>query len=75
MKLGAGRATKEDKIDFASGIILNKKVGDHVEVGDTLCVLHTNIDNFNDIMKEAELAFKLSSDPIKVLPIIHEIVQ
>ncbi len=75
MKLGAGRATKEDIIDFASGIVLNKKVGDRVQIGDTLCVLHTNKDNFDDIMKEAELAFKLSNEPIKVLPIIHEIVQ
>ncbi len=75
MKLGAGRATKEDVIDFASGIILNKKVGDKVEVGETLCTLHTNIDKFDDVMLEAEMAFKLSKDPIKVAPIIHEIVE
>ena len=75
MKLGAGRATKEDVIDFASGIILNKKVGDKVEVGETLCTLHTNIDQFDDVKNEAEMAFKLSKDPIKVAPIIHEIVE
>ena len=28
MKLGAGRATKEDTIDMGVGIVLNKKVGD-----------------------------------------------
>lgn len=75
MKLGAGRATKEDVIDFASGIVLNKKVGDKVEVGETLCTLHTNIDQFDDVKNEAEMAFKLSKDPIKVAPIIHEIVE
>jgi pyrimidine-nucleoside phosphorylase len=75
MKLGAGRATKEDVIDFASGIVLNKKVGDKVEVGETLCTLHTNIDQFDDVKIEAEMAFKLSKDPIKVAPIIHEIVE
>ncbi len=31
MLLGAGRATKEDEIDLAVGIMLRKKVGDNVE--------------------------------------------
>ena len=31
--LGAGRAKKEDPIDFAAGIILHKKLGDFVEKG------------------------------------------
>lgn len=40
--LGAGRKTKEDSIDFAAGIVLQKKTGDFVEEGQTLAVLHTN---------------------------------
>ena len=40
--LGAGRKTKEDSIDFAAGIVLQKKTGDYVEEGQTLAVLHTN---------------------------------
>ncbi len=40
--LGAGRKTKEDAIDFAAGIVLQKKTGDFVEAGQTLAVLHTN---------------------------------
>ena len=35
--LGAGRAKKEDIIDYDAGIIINKKTGDFVEKGDTLC--------------------------------------
>lgn len=31
MMLGAGRQTKEDVIDLGVGIVLNKKVGEHVE--------------------------------------------
>lgn len=34
LDLGGGRVTKEDKIDNAVGIILNKKVGDDVVKGD-----------------------------------------
>ena len=40
--LGAGRATKEDAIDFAAGIRLLKKTGDAVEAGEPIAVLYTN---------------------------------
>ncbi len=40
--LGAGRATKEDTIDHAAGIVLHKKIGEHVKIGETICTLHTN---------------------------------
>ena len=40
--LGAGRAKKEDSIDYAAGIVLKKKTGDYVHMGETLAVLHTN---------------------------------
>ncbi len=42
MELGAGRATKEDTIDLAVGIVLNKKRGDRVEKGDVLAYVHAN---------------------------------
>ncbi len=40
LDLGGGRVTKEDIIDNTVGIILNKKVGDDVEIGDILCTLY-----------------------------------
>lgn len=40
--LGAGRIKKEDEIDKAVGIILNKKVADEVEVGEVLAYIHAN---------------------------------
>lgn len=40
MLLGAGRATKEASIDYAVGVTLRKKVGDSVQAGDTLALLH-----------------------------------
>ncbi|TIC98571.1 putative pyrimidine-nucleoside phosphorylase [Staphylococcus epidermidis FS1] len=36
MMLGAGRQTKEDVIDLGVGIVLNKKVGEHVEKGENI---------------------------------------
>ena len=40
LNLGGGRVIKEDKIDNTVGIVLNKKVGDDVNVGDLLCTLY-----------------------------------
>ena len=42
MKLGAGRRTKDDTIDMSAGVVLNKKVGDHVKKGELLCRAYTN---------------------------------
>ncbi|GHV29031.1 pyrimidine-nucleoside phosphorylase [Spirochaetia bacterium] len=42
MELGAGRIKKDDAIDYAAGIMLNKKIGDAVKKGETLAWLHTN---------------------------------
>lgn len=42
MKLGAGRSTIDSVIDMASGILLQKKVGDPVQKGEVLAILHTN---------------------------------
>lgn len=42
LTLGAGRETMESKIDLSAGLILNKKVDDSIEVGETLAYIHTN---------------------------------
>ncbi|SJZ66632.1 pyrimidine-nucleoside phosphorylase [Pilibacter termitis] len=49
MKLGAGREKKEDDIDFAVGILLHKKVGDYVEVGESLLTIHANNENTHEV--------------------------
>lgn len=40
--LGAGRETKESKIDLGVGIYLNKKVGDYVKKGEVIAIIHSN---------------------------------
>ncbi|TEA27358.1 pyrimidine-nucleoside phosphorylase [Candidatus Schmidhempelia bombi] len=42
MQLGAGRATKDDVVDFAVGIVLHKKVGDAIAEGESLLTIHSN---------------------------------
>ncbi len=49
---GAGRETKTSSIDYRAGIILNKKVGDPVQTGDSLATIFTNKDDLeNDLIK------------------------
>lgn len=40
--LGAGRVKKEDSIDHAVGIILERKIADKVETGDIIAYVHAN---------------------------------
>ena len=54
--LEAGRETKESDIDYASGIILNKKLGEEVKVGDVLATLYTN--NKSKVTPAEEIIYK-----------------
>ncbi len=38
--LGGGRERKEDSVDPAVGIVVHKKIGDKVSVGEPLCTIH-----------------------------------
>ncbi len=40
MHLGGGRVTKESEIDLSVGVVLNKKVGDKIEAGESLATIH-----------------------------------
>lgn len=42
MILGAGRETKEDVLDLAAGIVLEKKVGKYVNEGEVLATMYLN---------------------------------
>lgn len=41
-KLGASKMTLDDEIDYSVGVLLNVKIGDEVEKGDTLLKIYTN---------------------------------
>lgn len=75
MRLGAGRATKEDSIDMTAGIILNKKVGDYVKVGEKLCEVYTNVDDYEKILKDVHDSFKLVPEKVVAQPIVHKIIK
>ncbi|HED05462.1 MAG TPA: thymidine phosphorylase, partial [Ignavibacteria bacterium] len=52
LELGAGRKTKEDKIDPKAGIIFKVKIGDYVKKGDLIAELHSSSKTKVDIVKK-----------------------
>jgi pyrimidine-nucleoside phosphorylase len=75
MRLGAGRATMQDKIDMSAGIVLAKKVGDKVHKGEKLCTIYTNVVDNEAILEDVRKAFKISEVEVKVPPIVHEYIR
>lgn len=64
MRLGAGRAHKEDRIDPAVGVVLFRKVGSTVRAGDTLAVLHLraqDVPEAQNLYEAAAGAFAIGS--------------
>lgn len=76
MELGAGRITKESKIDLSVGIVLNKKRGDKVNKGEVLAYIHAN-----DMGKGEKASEKLINaieikDSFKDnIPLIYEVIK
>ena len=65
MLLGAGRATKEDEIDPAVGLILAAKVGDQVKKGDLLVMIHSNRTEVDDVIAKLQAAVTISDSAEK----------
>lgn len=75
MLLGAGRAKKSDPIDYAAGITLVKKLGNKVNKGDVLCILHTNITQIDEPIAHALEAFNMSPEAPKQQGYIYDIIK
>ncbi|WP_282059737.1 pyrimidine-nucleoside phosphorylase [Bacillus pumilus] len=73
MILGAGRATKEDEIDLSVGIMLNKKVGDRVEKGDSLVTLHANREDVANVVEKIYDNIRIA-DHADAPTLIHKVI-
>lgn len=73
MLLGAGRVTKDDIIDLAVGLVLNKKVGDKVEAGESLVTIYANQEDVKDV--EAKILENITISDEQVKPtLIHKVI-
>lgn len=72
MLLGAGRATKEDIIDFDAGIVLQKKTGDAVVAGEPIATLYTAGNSGFEKAEECFLqAMKIGQNRPQPQPLIY----
>lgn len=74
--VGAGRMKKEDKIDNLAGIVLNKKSGDFVKVGEPLAYVHTNDETkAKGAVENLKNAFKITNKKVKKQNIVLGIIK
>ncbi|WP_412031283.1 thymidine phosphorylase [Metamycoplasma buccale] len=66
MKLGAGRAKKEDTIDYEAGIYLNKISNDYVNKGDTLFTLYSSKEIDKSLENEIMNVIDFNEKPYKI---------
>ncbi|MFV8470481.1 pyrimidine-nucleoside phosphorylase [Mycoplasma sp. AA7A] len=65
MKLGAGRKTKEDSIDFEAGITLNKKTNEEVKKGDVLFTLYSSNPIDLELVDELKNGYKFNQAKVE----------
>lgn len=71
--LGAGRVNMNDKLDLAAGVFLEKKIGDRVQVGDTLATLYgSKLDLLEEKGKEFLEIVKIDRDKPQEMRLILE---
>lgn len=75
MLLGAGRETKQSIIDLAVGIVLDKKVGEYVQCGETLATLHVNNQiNVEDVKNRVLNAYRIEDEKAEKRKLIYGVV-
>ena len=73
--LGAGRATKEDKVDPAVGLKMHVRVGYPIRKGDILCTLYINReDGVEDAKRLLKEAIHITDGPVETEPMVYGLV-
>lgn len=74
MLLGAGRATKEDEIDMAVGLMLHKKMGDAVEAGESLVTIYSNREDIQSTLDKLDAAIVIGQSEVTVPTLVHKVI-
>lgn len=70
MRLGAGRAVKTDPLDYESGIVFDKKIGDPVSKGDLIAVIFSQEVLPKKVLTEFEKNVKIGVEQFEPKEII-----
>ena len=71
MRLGAGRAVKSDPLDYETGIVFDKKVGEHVKKGERIARIFMN----EKISQESVTEFKKNVKILERAESVKEIIE
>lgn len=75
MQIGAGRRVKEDNINHAVGIVLNKKDGDFVQKGDLLGIVHTDTELSEEWIHDFYQCFEIDEKEQQKTPLVYKVIQ
>lgn len=74
--LGGGRVTKDSEIDLTVGVLLNKKRGDKVKMGDTLATIFANdMEKAKEAYGKIVCAYEIQPEPPEVVKMIKGIIR
>lgn len=73
MRLGAGRAVKSDKLDYETGIVFEKKVGETVEIGEIVAKIYANEKISQELVTEFQKNVRIGSESVAVSEIVEVI--
>lgn len=74
--LGGGRVTKDSRIDLTVGVLLNKKRGDRVNMGDTLAVIYANdMEKAKEAYGKIVCAYEIQKEQPKAVEMIKGIIR
>jgi pyrimidine-nucleoside phosphorylase len=75
MMLGGGREKKEDSVDPAVGLTIEKKIGDVVKAGEKLVTVHYNSDaRLADAVALLEKSFEIGDRATDALPLVRKVI-
>jgi pyrimidine-nucleoside phosphorylase len=72
MLLGAGRATKESEIDLAVGLLLKKKIGDQVQVGESIVTIYSNFEDVQEVKEKIYNSISITKEKVSGPILVHE---
>lgn len=71
MRLGAGRSVKTDQLDYETGIVFDKKVGDRVQTGEQLAMIYSNEKISSEMLTDFQKNVKIEDKPVEITEIIE----
>ena len=73
MRLGAGRAVKSDELDYETGIVFEKKIGETVEIGEIVAKIYANEKISQELVTEFQKNVRIGSESVAVSEIVEVI--